>query len=108
MSRLGPEPRINSRLLSQYKGQTIRLTAKVLKLSGDTATVQASDGGEIGVHLSRDMHIEDPYVEIIGNVKDDLTIKALTNINLGKALDMKAVDAVVQFGNSSKGEGVLC
>lgn len=69
------------------------------------------------------MHIEDPYVEIIGNVKDDLTIKALTNINLGKNLgealsshrgiqltvtDLKAVDAVVQFGNSSKGEGVLC
>ena len=39
--------RINSRLLSQYKGQTVRLTAKVLKLSGDTATVQASDGGEV-------------------------------------------------------------
>ena len=39
--------RINSRLLSQYKGHTVRLTAKVLKLVGDTATVQASDGGEV-------------------------------------------------------------
>jgi len=39
--------RINSRLLSQYKGHTVRLTAKVLKLVGDTAPVQASDGGEV-------------------------------------------------------------
>ena len=39
--------RINSRLLSQYKGHTVRLTAKVLKIVGETATVQASDGGEV-------------------------------------------------------------
>lgn len=65
MSRLGPErtplasfgttrgsadtliARINARLLDQFKGQTIRLTAKVIKLSGDTATVEASDGGQV-------------------------------------------------------------
>lgn len=28
----------------------------------------------------------DPYVEIIGLVKDDMTVKALTSINLGKSL----------------------
>jgi len=39
--------RINSRLLDQFKGQTVRLTAKVIKLSGDTATVEASDGGQV-------------------------------------------------------------
>ncbi|CAD6569607.1 MAG: hypothetical protein TREMPRED_005329 [Tremellales sp. Tagirdzhanova-0007] len=107
MSKLGAEPRINSRLLSQYKGHTVRLTAKVLKIVGETATVQASDGGEIGIHLSREIHIEDTFVEIIGSVKDDLTVKALTNINLGSNIDMKAVQALVEFGNSSRGEGVL-
>jgi len=44
--------RINSRLLSQYKGHTVRLTAKVLKIVGDTATVQASDGGEVSAAMS--------------------------------------------------------
>jgi replication factor A3 len=39
--------RINSRLLESYKGQTIRLTAKVIKLNGETATVEASDGGQV-------------------------------------------------------------
>ncbi|RXK39519.1 hypothetical protein M231_03188 [Tremella mesenterica] len=108
MSRLGPEPRINSRLLSQFKGQTVRLTVKVVKLNGDTATVEASDGGPIGVVLPRDIHIEDPFVELIALVKDDLSVRALTNINLGKNIDMKAVDALVTLSNSSKGVGVLC
>jgi hypothetical protein len=43
--------RINSRLLDQYKGQTIRLTAKIIKLEGETATVEASDGGQVGLLL---------------------------------------------------------
>ncbi|RSH88075.1 uncharacterized protein EHS24_000602 [Apiotrichum porosum] len=107
MSRLGPEPRVNSKFLSDHRGQTVRLTAKVLKLVGDTATVEASDGGEVAIMLSRDMHIEDTYVEIIGSVKDDLTVKALTSINLGNTLDMKAVNAVVEYAHSSKGSGVL-
>ncbi|WWC61111.1 uncharacterized protein I303_103689 [Kwoniella dejecticola CBS 10117] len=107
MSRLGPEPRINSKYLTQHRGETVRLTAKVVKLSGDTATVETSDGSSLGVHLSRDMHIGDGFVEIIGSVKDDLTIKAHTYIELGSDIDMKAVNAVVEFAHSGKGQGVL-
>ncbi|WOO79716.1 Replication factor A protein 3 [Vanrija pseudolonga] len=99
-SRLGPEARVNSKHLSEHRGQVVRLTAKVLNLVGDTATVEASDGGE-------DMHIEGTYVEIIGNVKEDLSIRALTSINLGNSLDMNAVNAVVEYSHSSKGSGVL-
>jgi hypothetical protein len=43
--------RINARLLDQYKGQTIRLTAKIIKLNGETATVEASDGGQVSLFL---------------------------------------------------------
>jgi hypothetical protein len=32
------------------------------------------------------MHMADPFVEIIGTVKEDNTVKALTSINLGKTL----------------------
>ncbi|WWD15922.1 hypothetical protein CI109_100346 [Kwoniella shandongensis] len=107
MSRLGPEPRINSKYLTQHRGETVRLTAKVASLSGDTAMVETSDGQQIGVHIPRDMHIADQYVEIIGTVKDDLSIKAHTHIGLGDKLDLKAVDAIVEFSHSGKGQGVL-
>lgn len=54
------------------------------------------------------MHIEEKtFVEIIGAVKEDLTVRALTSFNLGTELDMSAVNAVVEFGHSSKGAGVL-
>ena len=39
--------RINSRLLDKYRGQTVRLTAKVKSVSGDTAQVEAADGGTV-------------------------------------------------------------
>ncbi|KAK6902945.1 hypothetical protein V866_008321 [Kwoniella sp. B9012] len=107
MSPINPEPRINSKYLTQHRGEVVRLTAKVIKLSGDTATVETSDGNTLGVHLSRDMHIGDGFIEIIGTVKDDLSIKAHTYIELGSQLDMKAVNAVVEFAHSGKGQGVL-
>ncbi|ORY23052.1 replication factor A protein 3 [Naematelia encephala] len=107
MSRLGAEPRINARLIPQFKGQTVRFTAKVLKMSGDTATVESSDKQEVGVILARDTHIATTFVEIIAMVKDDLTLKCLTSIDLGDSIDMKAVNNVVDFANSSKGAGVL-
>lgn len=44
---LNLQVRVNSKTLSQHKGKTIRLTAKVVKIVGDVATVEASDGGEV-------------------------------------------------------------
>ena len=41
--------RINSKLLDQYKGQTVRLTGKILQVNGDTATLEAADGGQVSV-----------------------------------------------------------
>jgi len=37
------------------------------------------------------MHISDAYIEIIGNVKEDLTVKALTSIGLGQTLGQSAI-----------------
>ncbi|KIR25425.1 replication factor A3 [Cryptococcus deuterogattii 99/473] len=114
MSRLGPEPRINSKHLSEHRGEIVRLIAKVATLSGDTATLETSDGGTIGIHLPRDMHIADQYVEIIGTVKEDLTIRAHTHIGLGNnlgqcnlAIYLRAVNSVIEFSHSPIGQGVL-
>jgi len=52
--------RINARLLDQYKGQTIRLTAKIIKLNGETATVEASDGGQVSVFFFHSLFSHSP------------------------------------------------
>lgn len=52
--------RINAGLLQSFKGQTVRLTAKVIKLTGETATVEASDGGQVGSSLPRPLSLPPP------------------------------------------------
>lgn len=41
---------------------------------------------EAELTIRQEIHMEDPYVEIIGTVREDGTVKALTSINLGKSL----------------------
>jgi hypothetical protein len=53
---------VNSARLAQYKGQTIRLTGKVVRMDGDTAVIEASDGGQASRLLGHFM----------GSIKQDL------------------------------------
>jgi replication factor A3 len=108
--------RVNAARLAQYKGQTIRLTGKVVRMDGDTAVIEASDGGQVShlsppatcsgmqsmpivtdasvflddeqveIKLHREANISDPYVEILGKVNDDLTVKVFSSMNLGSDL----------------------
>lgn len=41
--------RINSKHLSEHRGEIVRLIAKVATLSGDTATLETSDGGTVSL-----------------------------------------------------------
>lgn len=93
-------PRVNSTLLGQYQGKTVRLIGKVLKLEGETAIVEASDQGQVTIKLNRDSNFADQYVEIIGRVTGDTSISELTSYNIGDEIDMTMVDAVVR--NSHK------
>ncbi|KAF8524285.1 replication factor A protein 3 [Hysterangium stoloniferum] len=76
-------PHTNSARLSNYIGRTVRLWAKVLKLQGDTAIVQASDGGEVRIKLSRTSNMSDPFIEIVGKVEEANVIVMLACTDLG-------------------------
>ncbi|KAK9895559.1 replication factor A protein 3 [Cystobasidium minutum MCA 4210] len=89
-------PRVNSAMLSQLQGRTVRLTGKVVRLEGDTAILECSDNGNVTVKLNRDSNFADAYVEVICKVTGDTTVSELTSYNLGDNLDMKLVEAVVQ------------
>ncbi|EMD35445.1 hypothetical protein CERSUDRAFT_116205 [Gelatoporia subvermispora B] len=95
-------PRINSARLTDYIGRSVRLTCKALAVNGDTAKVQASDGGEIIARLLPDVDITSQYIEIIGTVQDPSTIKMQACIDLGDNLDMKLVNDVVEFSHDPR------
>ncbi|KAJ9120778.1 hypothetical protein QFC22_002711 [Naganishia vaughanmartiniae] len=107
MSTFGTTPRINHSKLGKYSGETVRLTAEIKRMDGDTAVVIASDGGEILIHLHREANLATKYCEIIGRVNEDLTVKVLWCMNLGDNLDLSIVDKVVELAHSEKGQGIL-
>ncbi|PFH53755.1 hypothetical protein AMATHDRAFT_136655 [Amanita thiersii Skay4041] len=104
MSREHIAPRVNAALFPRYVGQVVRLTCKRLAVHGDTATVQASDGGELHVQMTNDMHMGDmgPFLELVGNVQDVTTMKLMTCVNLGDNLDLEMVDRTIQLIHSPK------
>ncbi|KAI0764604.1 hypothetical protein BD413DRAFT_576266 [Trametes elegans] len=81
-------PRVNKARMADYKGQTVRLIAKLLRFKDgeDVAIVEASDGGEVEVKLLMNVGIDSVYSEIIGQVADERTIKMMGVIPFGDEL----------------------
>lgn len=94
--------RVNQARLGTYVGQTVRLVAKTLKIQGDSAIVEASDGGQVEVRLPRDPPLTGTYNEIIGNVIDGSTIKMMSCIDLGSDLDTKLVNDIIELTHDPK------
>ncbi|EDR08063.1 uncharacterized protein LACBIDRAFT_297715 [Laccaria bicolor S238N-H82] len=99
--------RVNSARMPKFLNKHVRLPCKVLKLSGDSATVQASDGGEVNVHLLPNEHITETYVEIIGKVVEPTMIQMLACINLGPDLDLKLVNDTIELIHDSRFYGKM-
>ncbi|KZO94246.1 replication factor A protein 3 [Calocera viscosa TUFC12733] len=92
-----PTPRINSKRMQYYVGQVVRMTGKMLRVNGDTAIIESTDGGQVEVRLSRDSHLSDDFVEIIGNVEDPHTLKMLAGCDMGPDLDMQTWDTMIEM-----------
>ncbi|KAH9923936.1 replication factor A protein 3 [Epithele typhae] len=95
-------PRVNKALLAKYIGQTVRLVGKVISANGDTAIVQASDEGQVEVQLLNAYEHQSTYIEVIGTVRDERTIKMVAYVDMGDDVDMKLADRVVQVWHDPK------
>ena len=78
---------INSSMLAQYAGQTIRIVGKVQKVTGTTMLIQTSDLGNVEVALNPDSDISgSTYVEVTGKVSesgDGNQIREFTTVDCG-------------------------
>ncbi|KAJ3746984.1 replication factor A protein 3 [Lentinula raphanica] len=90
-------PRVNSATLPRFIGKMVRIPCKVLTVRDNTVTVQTSDGGEILVKYSGDGGISSSYVEIIGQVLDETTVRKAGVINFESELDLQMVDRVIRL-----------
>lgn len=93
-----PTPRINSELREKYVGRTVRLTGKIVSLSGNSAVLNSTDNGQVLVHLNGESQWGTDYVEVIGQVENDFTLREFKTTNLGNSLDLALANKVVEFG----------
>ncbi|KAI1788948.1 replication factor A protein 3 [Ganoderma leucocontextum] len=95
-------PRVNKALMANYQGQTVRLIAKLITFKDDVAIVEASDGGEVEVKLLRDFSPGSTYLEVIGQVMTERTIKMAGYVSMGDDVDMKLADQVVLIWHDAR------
>ncbi|KAL2075485.1 hypothetical protein VTL71DRAFT_428 [Oculimacula yallundae] len=88
-------PRITSTYLESFTNRTIRIIGKVTQLRGDQATIDSE--GVVTAHLNRDAHLTVGHaVEIVGKVNQDLSVKVLMAVDMGKDFDYGVYREVVE------------
>ncbi|GAN10308.1 replication factor A protein 3 [Mucor ambiguus] len=92
-----PTPRINSSLREKFVGQTVRVTGKLVSLSGNTAVLESTDHGQILVHLNGESQWGTDYIEVIGQVEPDFTLKEFKTTNFGNDFDLELANKVVEY-----------
>ncbi|KAF9408103.1 hypothetical protein BGZ94_002448 [Podila epigama] len=89
-------PRVNSSMLGNYIGQPIRFVGKIVEQNGTTAVMSASDKGQVQIHMNAGTQYLSQYVEVIGNVNQDLSITELTASSFGDDFDMETYNELVK------------
>ncbi|OBZ88362.1 Replication factor A protein 3 [Choanephora cucurbitarum] len=92
-----PTPRINSALREKYVGRVVRLVGKLHSLSGNTAVLDASDHGQVMVKLNGESQWGTDYVEVIGQIESDYTLREFKTSNLGNSFDLDMANKVVEY-----------
>ncbi|CAO3704054.1 unnamed protein product [Rhizopus stolonifer] len=72
-----PTPRVNSSLREKYVGKTVRLIGKTISFNANTAVLEATDNGHVLININGESQWGTKYVEVIGQVENDFSIKNL-------------------------------
>ncbi|KAK4229819.1 replication factor A protein 3 [Podospora fimiseda] len=94
-------PRVTCAYLNSYVGKNVMIVGKVIQLRGDEALIDAD--GNITAHLNRDSHLTaGSGVQVIGKVNPDLSIKVLSSLDLGTAVDYNLANTVVEISHQHR------
>ncbi|CAO3640137.1 unnamed protein product [Cunninghamella echinulata] len=91
-----PTPRINL-IREKYVDQTVRISGKIISFSGETAVIQATNGGQVLVKLNGESQWGTDYVEVIGRVEKDYSIFEFKFVILGNDFDLGLANKVVEY-----------
>ncbi|KAI9599349.1 replication factor A protein 3 [Syncephalis fuscata] len=84
-----PTPRVDSAMLRDHIGDTVRLVGKVLQLQPpNRALLEAADHGQVNIKLTNDSTIGTRFVEVIGRVESNDTVQEYVTLDLGEDFDI--------------------
>merc|ERR1712070_140530 len=84
-----PTPRVNSSLREKYVGKTVRLIGKTVSFNGNTAVLEATDNGHVLITINGESQWGTKYVEVIGQVENDFSIREFKTTNIGDEFDLE-------------------
>ncbi|KAG0043227.1 60S acidic ribosomal protein P1-alpha 3 [Gryganskiella cystojenkinii] len=87
--------RVNSAMLQKHVTESVRLVGRVESQNGTYAVIQASDKGQVQVHMSPESQYGTRFMEIIGVVNADLSISELASTNFGDDFNLDTYDAMI-------------
>ncbi|KAI9011580.1 replication factor A protein 3 [Hyaloraphidium curvatum] len=96
----GPAPRINSSLMNDHRGRTVRLVGRRLPHpSQDMLLLEASDRGQVEVRINQHEHYcNTQYVEVVGQVESNgKGILAYAVTEFGDNFDLVTYDKLVNL-----------
>uniref|UniRef100_A0A7S2UTE4 Replication factor A protein 3 n=1 Tax=Fibrocapsa japonica TaxID=94617 RepID=A0A7S2UTE4_9STRA len=97
----GVTPRINGSLRQNFVGRPVCLVGKVLDVqeNSGSAVIQSSDGSSVQVVMAPGSSYLTSFVEIVGEVLPDLSIKEFKSIDYGENFDLDLYNQVLQLAN---------
>ncbi|KAH7314896.1 hypothetical protein KP509_21G026100 [Ceratopteris richardii] len=101
MDTSNPAPLVNAELLKRYPGRRVRCVLKLVRAEGNSAfSGLTSDGMHVSVKQVPSATSLSQYVEVIGVVDSDRSIRAEMCTNFGDNFDMSSFNQLVQMANS--------
>eukprot|EP00736_Rhodelphis_marinus_P014174 Rmarinus@m.29040 len=93
-------PRVNSALVSRYRGRDVRIVGQVKELDAGTITLQCSDGVKVRVAIDQVQDRNyDNFVEVVCHVGNDDSLREVAHYNLGSNFEMKNYNELVSLWN---------
>ncbi|KAF9971591.1 hypothetical protein BGZ73_005435 [Actinomortierella ambigua] len=88
-------PRVNSAMLANHRDKNVRFVGKIINHNGERAVMQASDKGQVQIHMNAESAYGTQYIEVIGKVVEDLSISEIASYNMGNEFDMETYNTMI-------------
>ncbi|KAI5083936.1 hypothetical protein GOP47_0000105 [Adiantum capillus-veneris] len=101
MDTSNPAALVNAELLKRYVGRRVRCVVKVVRAEGNSAFAGlTSDSMHISIKQASPISSLSQFVEVIGVVDSDRSLRAEICTNFGDNFDMASFNQLVQMANS--------